>query len=177
MLRDRLVDAGYPVELLDSGKIRRALEKRLGFTSEDIEQNIRRIAYECQLLNRNGVVAIVVAISPYKAQRENIRQTIPEFVEVHCDAPLDVLEKRDTAGMLAQARRGELTNVAGVNAPYEAPEDPEAYLPTHELNAVQCVDRLIAVLQQRKLMVELPPSAYTPREHRMIKSRLKDMGY
>ncbi len=177
MLRDRLDLLGLPVELLDSGKIRRELETDRGFTSKDIEHNLNRISYECQLLNRNGVVAVVGAISPYRAHRDAVRARVGHFVEVFCDAPLEVLEERDQLGIFEKARRGELSNVAGVDTPYEPPANPEVHVRTDTLDPDTCTERILTVLNRLGLVDSRAPAAYTDEEKRLIETRLKDVGY
>ena len=91
MLHDSLTELDLQSEILDTGSIRQRFSSALGFTREDIGQHLRRVAYECEMLNRNAVIAIVAAISPYRAQRSELRGQIQTFVEVYCDAPVEEL--------------------------------------------------------------------------------------
>src|ERR687890_802871 len=91
----RLKESGAKVELLDGDVVRTHLSKGLGFSKEDRDINIRRIGFVCELLSRNGVIAIVAAISPYRAVRDEVRARIPNFVEVFVECPIDVLAERD----------------------------------------------------------------------------------
>jgi adenylyl-sulfate kinase len=121
----RLKEAGARVELLDGDVVRTHLSKGLGFSKEDRDENIRRIGFVCELLSRNGVIAMVAAISPYRAVREEVRSRIPDFVEIHVHCPVEVLAERDVKGLYKKALAGEIANFTGVSDPYEAPLNPE----------------------------------------------------
>jgi adenylyl-sulfate kinase len=125
ILEQRLRDAGAKVEVLDGDVVRENLSKGLGFSKEDRDINIRRIGFVCELLSRNGVIAIVAAISPYRAVREEIRSHIRNFVEVHVDCPLEVVADRDVKGLYRKAMAGEIPQFTGVTDPYEPPLRPE----------------------------------------------------
>jgi adenylyl-sulfate kinase len=125
ILEKRLRDAGAKVEALDGDVVRENLSKGLGFSKEDRDVNIRRIGFVCELLSRNGVIAIVAAISPYRAVREEIRSRIRNFVEVHVDCPLEVVADRDVKGLYRKAMAGEIPQFTGVTDPYEPPLHPE----------------------------------------------------
>ena len=113
------------VEVLDGDVVRTHLSKGLGFSKEDRDTNIRRIGWVCEVLSRNGVVAIAAAISPYREIRDEIRGKVQRFVEVYVSAPIDVLAERDVKGLYKKALRGEIKNFTGVDDPYEAPLNPE----------------------------------------------------
>jgi len=113
------------VEVLDGDVIRTHLSKGLGFSKEDRDTNIRRIGWVCEVLTRNGVVAIAAAISPYREIRDEVRGKVGRFVEVYVSAPIDVLAERDVKGLYKKALRGEIKNFTGVDDPYEAPVNPE----------------------------------------------------
>ena len=177
LVHDKLQARGYSSEVLDSGRIRQALNRSLGFTREEIEANLKRIAYECKLLNRNGVIAIVAAVSPYRDQREAIRQDIVRFVEVYTRCPLEVLFKRGKAELFHQAQRGEIAHVAGVNAPYEEPFKPEILINTDTEPAEQGAARILATLEVLAYLPRHSTAKYTADEEALIKNRLKDLGY
>src|ERR1700757_4156555 len=99
LLARQLRELGAKVEVLDGDVVRTHLSKGLGFSREDREENIRRIGFVCELLSRNGVIAIAAAISPYRAMRDQVRGKIPNFVEVYMDCPVDVLVERDVKGL------------------------------------------------------------------------------
>lgn len=116
--------------MLDGDVIRTHLSKGLGYSKEDRDENIRRIGFVCELLTRNGVIAVVAAISPYRAAREQVRARVADFVEVYCQAPIEVLAGRDVKGLYRKALAGELANFTGVSDPYEPPLAPEVTLDT-----------------------------------------------
>ena len=121
---------GVRAERLDGDEVRKHLSRGLGFSREDRDENIRRIGYVARLLSRNGVIAIVAAISPYRAVRLELRQSIENFVEVHVDCPLDVLIARDAKGLYRKALRGEIAHFTGVSDPYEPLLNPELVIDT-----------------------------------------------
>jgi adenylyl-sulfate kinase len=125
LLAYRLRDRGARVEILDGDIIRTQLCRGLGFTREDREENIRRIGFVCELLARNGVIAIVAAISPYRTCRDELRQRITNFVEIYMHCPLDVLIQRDVKGLYKKALAGEIAQFTGISDVYEPPLAPE----------------------------------------------------
>ncbi|MGJ5820361.1 adenylyl-sulfate kinase [Paludibaculum fermentans] len=142
VIHQRLKDLGYRVEMLDGDIVRKHLSKGLGFSKEDRDENIRRIGFVAELLARNGIVAIVSAISPYRAIRNEVRARISNFVEIYVNAPLDVCEQRDVKGLYRRARTGELKGMTGIDDPYEPPADPEVECRT-DLNSVEsCVSQV-----------------------------------
>ncbi len=142
-----LEEAGVPIEILDGDVVRENLSKGLGFSKEDRDINIRRIAFVAHLLQRNGTFVITAAISPYRAIRDEARAMIKDFVEVFADAPIEVCEERDVKGLYAKARAGEIKGFTGVDDPYEAPESPEVVCDTAtetvEESAQKVVDKLV----------------------------------
>ncbi|MFQ6047936.1 MAG: adenylyl-sulfate kinase [Phycisphaerae bacterium] len=177
MLRDRLVAGGYSVEWLDSGRIRRELNRDLGFTRAQIEANLRRIAYECRLLGRNGVIAVVSAISPYRDLRQAFRAEIGRFIEVYCRCSMEVLMKRDEQGLFERAARGEVQHVAGINAPYEEPLKPEVLLDTDREPPEVCVAKVLKTLEVLGYVGPIESACYSAQEQELIKQRLRDLGY
>jgi adenylylsulfate kinase len=147
LVEDRLREAGAPVEILDGDVVRENLSKGLGFSKEDRDTNIRRIAFVAHLLQRNGVFVITAAISPYRAIREEARAMIKDFIEVFADAPLEVCESRDVKGLYAKARKGEIKGFTGIDDPYEPPSGPEIVCATDketpEESAQKVIDKLI----------------------------------
>ncbi len=139
----RLREQGLNVEVLDGDVVRTNLSKGLGFSKQDRDTNIRRIAFVCHLLTRNGVVAIAAAVSPYREIRDEARELIGDFVEVFVDAPLEVCEARDPKGLYAQARAGAIKMFTGIDDPYEAPPHPEVTCRTAEETPEQSVARVM----------------------------------
>ena len=142
-----LPEHGRQVTLLDGDVVRTHLSKGLGFSKEDRDTNIRRIGFVASEIVRHGGTVICAAVSPYRATRNEVRSLMPDhFVEVFVDTPLEVCEDRDTKGMYAKARRGEIQGFTGVDDPYEAPENPEIVLDTvdgqPEENASSIIDYL-----------------------------------
>ena len=137
------------VELLDGDIVREGLCRDLGFSREDRTENIRRISFVSKLLTRNGVAVIVAAISPYREDRELAREEIQDFVEVWCKASIDACAERDYKGLYEKAKRGEITNLTGVNDPYEEPEDADLVLDTEGESPEQSADLVMAVLQAK----------------------------
>ena len=128
-LEQQLIASGRPAYLLDGDNIRHGLNGDLGFSAEDRDENIRRVAHVARLFADAGVVAIVPVISPYRAARSLARQLhnsadLP-FFEIFVDTPLEVCEARDPKGLYARARAGEITGMTGIDDPYEAPHNPE----------------------------------------------------
>ena len=119
---------GVRIEILDGDVVRTNLSKGLGFSKEDRDINIRRIAFVANLIARNGGGAVTAAISPYRAIRAEARALVEgdgsEFIEVYVATPAEVCEKRDVKGMWAKARAGEIKEFTGVDDPYEPPDRP-----------------------------------------------------
>src|SRR5215210_6824723 len=130
LIETELQARGHRVEVLDGDVIRTNLSKGLGFSKEDRDTNIRRIGFVCNLLTRNGVVAIAAAISPYRNVRDEVRQQIGSFVEVFVRCPIDVLAERDVKGLYKKALAGEIKEFTGVSDPYEEPLKPEITIET-----------------------------------------------
>ena len=131
-LTDLLMERGRQVTVLDGDVVRTHLSRGLGFSKEDRDTNILRIGFVASEIVRHGGVAICAAVSPYSAARNEVRAMVgaEHFIEVFVDTPLDVCEERDSKGMYAMARRGEITGFTGIDDPYEAPENPEITLDT-----------------------------------------------
>src|SRR3989449_1949081 len=127
-----LLEQGRQVTVLDGDVVRTHLSKGLGFSKEDRDANIRRIGYVAAEIVQHGGVAICAAVSPYRATRNDVRNLMgsEHFVEVFVDTPLEVCETRDTKGMYAKARRGEIKDFTGIDDPYEPPAQPEVTLDT-----------------------------------------------
>jgi adenylyl-sulfate kinase len=142
IIEKRLREAGAKVEVLDGDVVRENLSKGLGFSKEDRDTNIRRIGFVCELLARNGVIAIVAAISPYRAVRDELRSRIQNFVEIYVECPLEVVADRDVKGLYKKAKAGEIGQFTGISDPYEAPENPEIVLHSDSENPDQSADKV-----------------------------------
>ncbi|MBC7882247.1 MAG: adenylyl-sulfate kinase [Anaerolineae bacterium] len=149
LLGERLSAIGQQVEVLDGDEVRRNLSAGLGFSKADRDTNVRRIGYVCRLLSRNGVIAISAAISPYRAVREELKQQIPNFLEVYIDCPLKTCIERDVKGLYARALRGEIPAFTGVSDPYEAPLNPDLIISTDKETVEASVEKITYLLIER----------------------------
>ena len=140
------------IELLDGDEVREGLCRDLGFSRADREENIHRITYVSKVLTRNGVVVIVAAISPYRGSRERAREEIQSFVEIWCNASVESCAARDYKGLYEKAMRGEITNLTGVNDPYEEPEDADLVLATDGEEPEQSAERVMDLLREKRLI-------------------------
>ena len=149
LLEKRLHAQGLATYLLDGDNLRHGLNRDLGFTEADRVENIRRVAEVARLMVDAGLVVIASFISPYRADRQMARSLFAagEFIEVFVDTPLEDCEQRDTKGLYAKARRGELKNFTGVDSPYEPPLAPEIHLETRTANVKDAVERVLAFLE------------------------------
>ncbi len=152
MLMDRFRAAGARVELLDGDVVRTNLSQGLGFSREDRDTNVRRIGFVAELLSRNGVIAVVAAISPYRATREEVKAKIASFVEVFVDCPLEVLASRDVKGLYKKALAGEVGNFTGISDPYEPPQNPDVVVRSDRETVEVSVDRVWQELIDRGLI-------------------------
>jgi adenylyl-sulfate kinase len=149
-----LRERGFKVEVLDGDVVRTNLSKGLGFSKEDRDTNIRRIAFVADLLSRNGVVAITAAISPYREIRDEARELMGDrFIEIHVKASVEECARRDVKGLYEKAMRGEIKEFTGVSDPYEEPLDPELVCHTETESPEESAAKVIAFLESR---VEVP---------------------
>ena len=146
-LEEALVAKGVAAYVLDGDNVRFGLNRDLGFSPEDRTENIRRIGEVCRLFQDAGMVVLTAFISPYVADREQVRALHPEgrFVEVFVDTPIEVCEARDVKGLYRKARAGEIPEFSGISAPYEAPTDPELRIDTGQ-PLEDCVAEIIVAL-------------------------------
>jgi adenylyl-sulfate kinase len=152
LIETRLRQIGAKVEVLDGDLVRQYLTKGLGFSREDRDENIRRIGFVCELLSRNGVIAIAAAISPYRAVREEVRARIPNFVEVFMECPVEVLAARDVKGLYKKALAGELSQFTGISDPYEPPLAPEVTVNSSTETPDESLAKILAALEARGLL-------------------------
>ena len=155
-LRDRLVEAGRQVTLLDGDVVRRLLSAGLGFSAEDRDLNVRRIGYVAAEVARHGGLAVAAPIAPYAHSRAAVRAMVEDagaaYVLVHVSTPLEVCEARDRKGLYAKARRGEIESFTGVSDPYDVPTDADLTLNTADVTVAEAVDAVFAVLRARDLL-------------------------
>lgn len=181
MVVRQLRERGLKVETLDGDVVRTHLSAGLGFSREDRDANIRRIGWVCELLNRNDVVAVVAAISPYRAARDEVRAQVERFVEVYLEAPIDVLAGRDPKGLYRKAQAGEITGFTGVDDPYEPPLNAEVVCHTDGRETPdESAAKVISKLEEIGCIPVAPPAAsdaYTADEESEVTDRLRDLGY
>jgi adenylylsulfate kinase len=144
---------GSKLEILDGDIVRENLSKGLGFSKEDRDTNIRRIAFVADLLSRNGVPVITAAISPYRETRDEARRLIGDrFIEVYVKASVEVCAERDVKGLYKKAFAGEIKEFTGVSDPYEPPLSPELTLETERQPPEASAQKVIDYLEQRELI-------------------------
>jgi len=174
ILQQRLGERGRNVEILDGDIVRTHLSKGLTFSKEDRDTNIKRIAFVCALLTRNGVAAISAAIAPYREARAWARNEIGNFVEVYVKCPIDVCRERDVKGLYKLADEGKLKGFTGVDDPYEEPENPELIVETDKETPEQSVERILVKLQELGYL-ELEDA--NSDEAKQVTDRLAALGY
>jgi adenylylsulfate kinase len=131
----QLFERGIRTYILDGDNVRTGLNSDLDFSAESREENIRRIAHVSALMKDAGLVVLSAFVSPYQKDRDFVRETAAgDFAEIFVSTPLEVCEQRDVKGLYAKARAGEISNFTGISAPFEAPENPEVDVPTHEMS-------------------------------------------
>src|SRR5258705_4801088 len=133
---------------LDGDNIRHGLNKNLGFSPQDRTENIRRIGEVAKLFTDAGVVAVTAFISPYRADRDQVRALMADgdFIEIHVDCPVEVCEGRDVKGLYKKARAGEIKEFTGISAPYEAPGKAELTIKSHELSVDAAAGKILEYL-------------------------------
>ncbi len=155
-LEQALVAKGKLCYRLDGDNIRLGINKNLGFSAEDRTENIRRIGEVCKLFVDTGVITLSSFVSPYRADRDLVRELHAEsdmdFIEVYVEVPLDVAEARDPKGLYKKARTGEIANFTGISDPYEAPLNAEIVLNSHAMTLEQEVEALLQLLADRGIL-------------------------
>jgi adenylylsulfate kinase len=150
----RLWERGVRAYILDGDNIRHGLNKNLGFSPQDRTENIRRIGEVAKLFTEAGVVALTAFISPYRADRDQVRALMRpgDFVEVHVDCAIDVCEQRDVKGLYKKARAGEIKEFTGVSAPYEAPLTPEIAIDTSAQSVEASSRQILRYLEDKGIV-------------------------
>lgn len=145
---------GHFSYVLDGDNIRHGLNKDLGFSPEDRDENIRRISEVAHLFSDSGTIALTAFISPYRKLRDFCRSLQDEgkFFEVYCKAKLETCEIRDPKGLYKKARNGEIKQFTGIDAPYEEPKNPEIILDTDKYNIEECAQQVIEALQKQNII-------------------------
>lgn len=174
VIEQRFKARGRNVEVLDGDIVRTNLSKGLGFSREDRDTNIKRIAFVCNLLTRNGVVCISAAIAPYVEAREWARKEIGNFVEVYVKCPIEICRQRDVKGLYKLADEGKLKGFTGVDDPYEEPLNPELVIETDKETVDESVDRIFAKLEE---LGYLESEETIQDESKVVTERLAALGY
>ena len=155
-LERKLFDLGYLTFVLDGDNIRHGLNNDLGFSPEDRSENIRRIAEMANLFSMAGMVNIAAFISPYRRERNLARELARNgnFVEVHVSCPLEACIQRDPKGLYQRALKGEINNFTGIDAPYEAPQEPDVVIKTDIESVEECVSKILNYLKNKQFIME-----------------------
>jgi adenylylsulfate kinase len=144
---------GAKLEVLDGDIVRQNLSKGLGFSKEDRDTNIRRVAFVASLLARNEVPVITAAISPYRELRDEARAKMDgRFIEAYVKASVEECEKRDVKGLYAKARSGEIKEFTGISDPYEPPKNPELEIDTERQTPEESAQQILSYLEERELI-------------------------
>jgi len=152
----QLHDLRYHAYVLDGDNLRHGLNRDLGFTVEDRQENVRRMAEVARLVCDSGLIALAACISPFAAEREFARSLFPDgrFIEVFVDAPLELCEQRDNKGLYRRARAGDITDFTGIDSPFERPVNPELVMDTDRRTPIECMDEIMAYLADRELVAD-----------------------
>lgn len=153
-VEEALHQQGCRTFVLDGDNVRHGLCSDLGFSSKDRIENIRRIGEMAKLFMEAGVIVLTAFISPYRADRERVRGMVGhgDFIEIHCDAPIEVCEARDVKGMYKKARAGQIAEFTGISSPYEIPDKPELAVNTGKAKLDDCVQQVLGEMVQRGLI-------------------------
>ncbi len=154
LVEKRLFDLGYHTYILDGDNMRHGLNKDLGFTKADRIENIRRIAETGKLMVDAGLITLASFISPYRQERQMAREMLGdgEFIEIFVNTPLSVAEARDTKGLYAKARAGQIKNFTGIDSEYQAPQNPEIEIDTTEMSAEHAAELIVDYMRETKLL-------------------------
>jgi adenylylsulfate kinase len=144
-LEAQLFERGFKTYLLDGDNIRAGLNKDLNFSDEARVENIRRIGEVSKLMLDSGIVVLSAFISPFNADRDQVRQIVgsDNYVEVFVDTPIEICEQRDVKGLYRKARAGEIKNFTGIDSPYERPENPDVVVHTDRMSVEDSLDLLL----------------------------------
>lgn len=155
VVEQKLFQRGIKTYTLDGDNIRKGINNDLTFAPEDRTENIRRIAEVSNLMIDAGVLTLAAFVSPYKKDRENIKTIVKanNFIEVYVNTSVEECERRDTKGLYKKARAGEIKNMTGISAPYEAPEYPDIEIKTEDVSVEDAADRIVEyILPKLKLL-------------------------
>jgi len=140
--------------VLDGDNVRHGLSSNLTFSDNDRKENTRRVGEAAKLMMEAGVITITAFISPFREDRDNVRRLLPQedFIEIFCNASLEVCESRDVKGLYKRARAGEIKNYTGIDSPYEEPDDPELVIDTESESLEESVTKVINFLKFKEII-------------------------
>ncbi len=171
---------GLKAELLDGDIIRTNFSQELGFTKKERDINVKRIGFLSWLLNKHGIISVVAAIAPYEETRQINRKLIKNYIEVFCNCPLEVVEKRDVKGLYAKARKGLIPYFTGISDPYEPPSNPEIVVYTDKETVEESFNKILDFLEENEL---LPPVSgdidpkILEQEEKILREHLRQLGF
>lgn len=149
-VEEGLYQLGYHTFVLDGDNVRHGLCADLGFSDKDREENIRRVGEIAKLFVEAGIIVLTAFISPFISDRARARNLVGnDFIEIHCNCPLEVCEQRDVKGLYRRARAGEIKEFTGISSPYEVPKNPELSIDTANKSVEACVEEVLEYLIQR----------------------------
>jgi adenylylsulfate kinase len=155
-VEERLFALKCRTYVLDGDNIRHGLCGDLGFSDEDRVENIRRVGEVAKLFIEAGVITLTAFISPFRSDRDRVRSLVmhEDFIEIYCDAPLEVCEARDVKGLYKKARAGEIKAFTGISSPYEPPESPELVIDTGRRPLDECTEQVMDFLRARGIFLK-----------------------
>lgn len=155
-LESALYKRGHACYLLDGDNIRHGLNGDLGFSPDDRKENIRRIGETAALFTDAGLITLTAFISPFRADRESVREKIgsQRFIEIHVDCPLQECERRDVKGLYQKARKQEIKDFTGISSPYQAPDSPEIRVDTEKDSLNTCLTQIMNYLEEKDILGE-----------------------
>lgn len=153
-LEKALHEMGSSTYVFDGDNVRHGLCRDLGFSAEDRSENIRRIGEMVKLFIDAGIIAITAFISPYRKDRDNIRDLVgkDEFIEIYVQCPVEVCADRDPKGIYQKAKQGIIKNFTGISAPYEPPENPSLVIDTIRLTPLEAAEKVIEILRDKEMI-------------------------
>jgi len=153
-VEEKLYKIGCRTFVFDGDNVRHGLNRDLGFSAADREENVRRIGEMVKLFVEAGVIALTAFISPFRSGRRKVREFLADndFIEIYCCCPLEECERRDTKGLYRRARKGEIDNYTGISSPYEEPEHPDLILDTHKHSQEDCVQQVLDLLIEKQII-------------------------
>ncbi len=176
LVEKRMLEKNERIERLDGDVVRQSLTADLGFSRRDRDKNIARVAFVAKMLQRNDVITLCSFITPYRAQRDHVRNTIDDVRIVHVEAPVDVCIERDPKGMYAKAQAGEIEGFTGIDAPYEQPVTPDLALYTEEETVEESADKVLVYLAKEGFLKQAEGVGEHDEDDE-IENHLRKLGY